>query len=884
MRMPIPGISINKQYGNSQHNAIKKEIPTKKTPLSSVCRVRIVKPKQLSTATNKEKTTVKKSLLTGWEEIIENQENPETNITKTRSITYNKFGHFQSIDYGNYKEVYDYEYAIDNKWTKKTISNVTIFGADVQTEEVRTLDDQGRVLTINIYGLDFSSESAALSGAMILYEEKEYEYIHDPQGVLVKHISYDKYNPSVIRIQLFRKWCDPLQAYVECRNSNYTSVTSLELNIEDTKYTIKEYSYNLDTEKYEDLIALEEHYFTEDGRDQGSYMAYYDKGNITSENGEKYLYSDNTPQAGVTTKITQERKDGEWVNTKKEEYTNNISDPLIPHSGNRLMKEYSFDANTQDWKLVYSLCQEWTSQGFLHEETYSYSYGQGDSWESYKMYNSNGEYLGYVLFLDNGGYVLVSYDEEDYSADLYKWTVLYTYYDVNGNIIKKLKEVENNELNSTSLGRSTIYELKNDIWVIANGVITLNYGDGYSENEFDFQGRLICCNNYNNNKQLFQRTLYTYTADGLIEDIYRLSENNTLFKYMTNGISLDADSTFTKFDITYDIDGKPRYGYKTETYVDGKIIDYHYDLESEQFVYDRTSVNSLYIEAPDGTRTYIYRELDDNNNVIEVRKEIYRQTDAYNHLDEIYIKEDGKWVGVSKRESYTVERPNFECKYSRPTDCNDEYFFPNDDENSSTWVPTYSASYKWENDAWVMKSGNIKEYTVKGDTLITAMTDQYEYSNSFSRRYVYSIEIRDEHHNIVSEIYSNEFTEKDDDNENFQAVYRNDTYEYNSEQQLTRNITSYRKSEFGEGLIPWKIETRNYYYTLLDVIDGIKPIDGSIHDTFSLNGRTLSTNGEDLKVYAADGTLVARGKQIVLPTAGVYIVNCGNNHSKLVIK
>ena len=221
--------------------------------------------------------------------------------------------------------------------------------------------------------------------------------------MLVKHVEYDTWEPTRVEEILIRKWFAPLQAYVEYEN-HYNFV---ELTVEETTYIVKTYSYNYDTKAYDELSSIEEYYFTSDGREAGWYRAEYWDDEIGIQNGVKYLYTDNAPQAGYTSKVTQEIGTawgyGNWTYTTKEEYSNNYDEPLIPGSGNRYKKEYSYDTDTQSWTLEKSVSKEWTVQGFM-KETYCNYYGGSDpdydveTW----MYDSNGENVGYVYEFADG--------------------------------------------------------------------------------------------------------------------------------------------------------------------------------------------------------------------------------------------------------------------------------------------------------------------------------------------------------------------------------------------------------------------------------------------------------------------------------------------------
>ena len=555
LKMPVPGVGIKQLYGNAHHSQCQAP-KMQRQSMPARCSVRILKPRQQAASPRKAEQMVKKTLLTGWEEVYENLYPDVYTNRQTGTVTYDKYGHFQTVDLGWCKNVYDYEYGMDGKWTKKTVTMTDNGSARIESKEERTLDDQGRVLTIKCYEANTDDENYEL----VLVEEKEYDYAHDPKGVLVKHVDYDTWEPSRVDEQLLRKWFEPLQAYVECESERGSNIK--ELAVEATKYIVKSYYYNYETKAYDQLSSIEEYYYTEDGREAGWYRTKYgDDGSVWNEDGVKYLYSENAPQAGYTTKVTQGIGDvdgfddfADWTYTTKEEYSDNYDDPLIPGSGNRYMKKYDYDTDTRSWTLAESVSKEWAPQGYL-KETYQYYGEDGGNYDRTTveiwMYDSNGEKKGYVYEFSDGGYVV---ETDEWNESNASETDFYTYYDKNGKLIRQLKVVANDEKTSATAGDLTTYELKNDTWTVVTGVIKIGDGAGHIEAEFDSKGRVIRSDEYNADNQLQERWLYTYTDNGYTEEEYMLLDGK-LYKSSVSGISLDAYGTLSDWYIYYNILG-----------------------------------------------------------------------------------------------------------------------------------------------------------------------------------------------------------------------------------------------------------------------------------------------------------------------------------------
>ena len=879
--MPVPGVGIRQMYGNSRQLHAPKQKPLRmRQSMPNRCNIRIVKPGQQTTAPRKAEQMVNKTLLTGWEEVYENLYPDVYTNRQTGVVKYDKYGHFQTIDYGTYKEVYDYEYGIGGRWTKKTVSRVENESTRIESKEERTLDAEGRVLAIKCYeGID-DTENYNL----VLTEEKEYDYAHDPKGVLVKHVEYDTWEPSRVEKMLIRKWFAPLQAYVECEDYGHF----VELTVEETTYIVKTYYYNYSTKAYDELYDIHEYYFTSDGREAGRYRAaeYNEDGSFSSQEGVKYLYTDNAPQAGYTTKVTQEIGTAwgyaNWTYTTKEEYSNNYDEPLIPGSGNRYKKEYSYDTDTQSWTLEESVSKEWTAQGFM-KETYCNYYGGSDpdydveTW----MYDSNGENVGYVYEFADGGYVL---EQDEWNGSNNSETFYYTYYDKNGNVTRQLKVVANDERTSATMGDLATYELKNGTWTIVTGVIKIGDAAGHIEAEFDNKGRVIRSDEYNADNQLAERTLYTYTDNGYTEAEYELLDDK-LYKTQFSGISIDANGTLSDWYINYNIYGDAMSGYKDEIYANGKHVYYYYDTVTGQFVYSGANVNPSENVAPDGTVTTIYRELDADGNIVETSKVVRKSTDGYS-LYEVYDKQDGKWVGKEKREEFAVDRPYFPVNpIPDPLECHDEYFFPEDDDDEYNLNRMYNNTYVWLNDAWSLLYGDNTTYAIEGNTLTSTYT-RTENNPKYGSSYKYTdiiVETCDDNRNLVSQTCYYETVGTEGEKKSYHASKREFSYEYNSEQLLTSVHYCDYMDETGNGLVQYSRSTTNYIYSPIEIV-GINPASATGKAAFRLNGRTLVATAGTLSVYAPDGTLVAEGQQPTLSTPGIYIVVAGNSRSKIIVR
>ena len=871
-KMPLPGIDMSQTH-SKRHADIKKQPAEKPQALyARGCNVRIVKPQQTASLLKAEAMT-KKTLLTGMETIYEDAEEPTQSYRKKGTVTYNKYGHFQTIDYGSHKEQYDYVYGMGNHWTKKTVSRIENSQTFITYQELRTLDTQGRVLTIKEYkDNDYSNDGITISHKLVLTREREYDYAHNNNGMLVKDVEYDTNEVSMAMSFFLRKWFPLLQAYVECE-STYSSIA--ELIVEDTKYTVKTYGYNYDTKKYDKLESVEEHYYTADGRDAGYYResSFDSDGYAINKEGEKYFYTDDAPQAGYTTKVTQMFKNDEWRNSKKQEYSNNYYAPMVPDNGNRYNKSYEWNTATDKWTLTEWDNKEWTAQGNLKWSWYE----DGENVVEYLRYDKDGNEIGPVYEFANGGFVLGEEGDEE---------SIYTYYDKDGNVTRKLKAVGNDEKASATMGETSIYELKNGKWTLATGVITIGDGAGHLEAEFDNKGRMTRGNEYNSDNKLSKQYLYTYTDNGYTCEQYQLLDG-TFYHKQSSGASIDADGTFTEWYIKRNIYGNPLVGHKTETYANGMVLNYEYNQYTTEFEYKSKSVNNLVTTAPDGTKTIIYRNLDDDGYIVETAKYVSKYTDSYN-LDESYEKVNGKWVGRMKQENFNTTRPAF--KYNLvpdPLECHDEYFFHDDDDEDVSPGSAYgNIDYEWRNNEWIVRYKQFTEYVLDGNTLTETSTtlnnnlDNGSYE-SYISKYTWT---RDNKHNLVASTdYSEQTRNYGDGNTSIHKSKHECSYEYNSDNMLTCDKVVIYQVDGDNALKLFATQTKNYIYTPVDVVNGINT-PSSKTAAFTLSGRTVTATAGSLTVHTADGTLMGQGKQVTLPTAGMYIVSNGSTHSKIVVR
>lgn len=124
--MPVPGIKARQLMADTPRT---KGVPSDRQPQSgkhtfipSIKGVRMVSPCQAAKATAASEDMVTRTVLTGWDETTYNADSQQPS-TETGKITYDRYGRFSTVDYGDYKDIYAYTTGADgSKWTSKSIT------------------------------------------------------------------------------------------------------------------------------------------------------------------------------------------------------------------------------------------------------------------------------------------------------------------------------------------------------------------------------------------------------------------------------------------------------------------------------------------------------------------------------------------------------------------------------------------------------------------------------------------------------------------------------------------------------------------------------------------------------------------------------------------
>lgn len=544
---------------------------------------------------------------------------------------------------------------------------------------------------------------------------------------------------------------------------------------------------------------------------------------------------------------------------------------------------------------------EWTPEGFLKETWEYYGNGELHSRETglYK-YSAQGEEEGYVMPFKNGGYVM--------ETDIQGVDGSYlTFYDKNNNVTRQLRAIYKDEkgdyVYESTVPEETIYEeLKNGQWVPVTTDLMLGDGDTHLEVKFNDKGQMTQWDEYEEGVHT-EHVVYTYLDNGYIEQSFN-PETDKVDEYTQ--VTKDADNVVTYINYEYN-NSEIIWGEKYVTYPTGKQLQYTWSSSLGDFKLQNTTAKTLTSTAADGTRTSIYREIDDNGNVIETRKESYYNKDG-EYRREVYNKVDGQWVGEDKSEQKPVTEPQFEVlDLQDPMACNDEYFYPydgDDEEDVSPTSSTNSTRWGWKDGKWSVGSQDITVYSQPDpNTLTRTYTNFFDESvmkdgASYTKRVNIVTRKRDSRNNLLEYIESDDYVEKDDVSTYIDRLTETShIYTYNDEGLLTsatheEYVTNREEASVtrvaATRVLQYRIVT-NYYYTELNIVNGITSTTAdATKPAFAVSGRTVSAVGKSaaISLYTLDGQLVATSAtgQVEAPANGIFIAVSGAAKCKIVVK
>lgn len=852
------------QMGQAQNSIIKrvdiKDIPTVKAPSQALTQV---------------------TKLTGWTHTSRSGE------TENVSVEYDDKGRFKVIDHGTYKELISYVEGTHDQWIEMTITKAEGSTSTPQYKNVRTQDDQGRVVTEKVYeNTDGEHLSLTHSYAYV------YSMVDNAERIsLIEDMTYDEDTPDGTGTKYV--WCAPTQSYIINRYGQYNRTMT---TLEDGTYSTLNQMYNEDQETWITIESEDVRYGDKGEQTYRLRKSYTPEGQFVDAEGQKTETAYNTPSAGYHTIISYTFTNGDdedssdavgpsrstdsqpnladyqWVPSQKKVISDNYDKEQVTYGENQSYKVYEYDNGS--WTLAIDKGKEWVNKHVMKDFYDDHNY-KNDA--GYFYYDDNGHELGAAYMFNDGRYM--SEIDMDYQING-RDVIEYTLYDAQHNILKKYRETFIDDDPKLTITEPTLFqEWDGTGW--RNFVGTLHQGKGaFSEtNITDEQGRIIDSYEYDDEGNIERRITTTYQDNSYTETEYRWKEDHSVL-YASNEFtySIDGNGTYQTIKFEYDQDHYVNLGTKIKEYTNG--VTEYYDWNGSGWGQPYVSVSALNINDGD-ERTTIYRKWQDGK-VVETEKMTQVVTADYNK-QERYIKQDGKWVGTFKTESRKVDdHTDFATTPANPLqDYDNKTNTIDTNDGDITWVHNWDrAEYQWDETTgdWKVYSSQETTFQMVGNTL-TQTVKNIEQAGA-DRTHIQTTQTiyeRDAQMRLTSIDVTESSTFSDSSDGDNNSSHSVKLYTYDDEGNL---LSEQMTNAYGT-------EKYIYQYGKIDVANGIEsPLD-SPSETIYITGRTIRVAGaQGLALYSPSGAMVAQGKGDVIkaPMSGLYILASKNKKAKIIIR
>lgn len=852
------------QMGQAQNSIIKrvdiKDIPTVKAPSQALTQV---------------------TKLTGWTHTSRSGE------TENVSVEYDDKGRFKVIDHGTYKEVISYVEGTHDQWIEMTITKAEGSTSTPLYRNVRTQDDQGRIVTEKVYENTDGEH-------LILTHSYGYAYsmVDNAERInLIENMEYSEDYPDGTGTKYV--WCEPTQSYILNRYEQYNrTITTLK----DGTYSTLNQMYNEDKKTW---VTIEEEDVRYGDKGEQTYRlrkSYTPEGQFVDAEGQKTETAYNTPSAGYHTIISYTFTNGDdedssdavgpsrstdsqpnladyqWIPSQKEVISDNYDNEQLTYGENQSYKVYDYDNG--NWTLAIDKGKEWVNKHVMKDFYDDHNY-KNDA--GYFYYDDNGHELGHAYMFGDGSYM--SEIDMDYQING-RDVIEYTLYDKQHNMLKKYRETFIDDDAKLSITEPTLFqEWDGTGW--RNFVGTFHQGEGaFSEtNITDEQGRIIDSYEYDEAGNIKRRITTTYQDNGYTETEYGWKEDHSaLFANIEYIYTIDGNGTYQSISFNYDEDHYINFGTKYKEYTNGVTESYNWNGSGWELTH--TSISALTTTNGDETTT-IYRKVE-NGNIVETAKQTRVVTTDY-QKQERYIKQDGKWVGTFKIELRKVNHPTDFA--TTPADPLQDYdnrtnTIDTNDGNISIADNWDRIQYQWDEgtDNWKVYNSQETTFQMVGNTL-TQTVKNIEQDGTY-RAHIKTIQTiyeRDAQMRLTSIDITESSTFSDSSDGDNSSSHEVTLYAYDDEGNLLSKQTT------NDG----RTEKYIYQYGKINVIDGIEDIMGDEQTSICVAGRTIHVAGaQGLALYSPSGEKVAQSKGDVIeaPMSGLYILASKNKKAKIIVK
>lgn len=651
--------------------------------------------------------------------------------------------------------------------------------------------------------------------------------------------------------------------------------------------------------------------------DEGGYEIFksYDPntGELTGFqcNGNKKLVEKKDGKIVTTNYAYTKENGGSWVLSSKTVDTENYNAPWLNDGQHREREEYSYNASNGQFEIDRKRTYDWLHKNpnILMERNYTYyTDGTTEVESSTEVVDDKGNWLSYidgyefaVYTFKNGGCAVALDDSkkrsanwESYGYDNYSNTFILLGKDGEEQAKYRLTYISHAARRTMPL---EIY--KDGSWQkieMSGDTYTLQLGDEYNYVKmiFNKEGYPVKFDNFEDDA-LYSTTLYTYTDNSCVEEIYRYHDDGQ--KYLDEWVefSLASDGTATTSHRMYigDIDEN---GEKRVLSPTGVCSYYDWNSEAKDFESTPSYVRvSDVTSVVNGVNTTISRSWE-NGQIVETQKNEQKQEENGDNWSVTYSKVDNEWKPETKSlQEKSVAKPKFEVVMPKSeitamkstkviTDVDNSYF-SGGSEMQSQYI------YNWDdaNDDWNVIGGQAYSCSVEGNTLTYTATS-YSNNGSQSKQISYT---RDADNRLVE--YTLE-TENTDNGQNVNeakaanAVMNANVMPQSSNSEsssLTKKFEYDEKSRLSSVTIITDHEEK-YVLHYADEPTGIDLVKSPVSvQHVSINGKNIQVDGaKSLSLYSVEGRLVAKSHSgsIEAPMPGLYVVAADGIKVKVVVK
>lgn len=842
-------------------------------------------------------------------------------------ITYDNCGRRATLEVrdeeGQTTELYRYTYTegADHMWTEKLIEVATAQGGltnfEPKSKEVRELDEQNRITSRNVY-------YASSDGHFELTKSVTYDYEHpvyDANGnASYGHVAdaYE-YVDGVQYSYYHYEWLDVAKQYI-CTHSEVADIYKTEGRALDGRYIIEEYSRESATDAWQ-LVADAEHWVIEYAPgillNGGKLASTYSNGNLTSCEGTKVKFANNTPEEGWeqwSYYACGAATSWKWQASERYEKKGMPRNAGVNGmTGDTATLRYYTGSGEDTWALNQTGDFKKFGTDMVRDAANFYS---GDvvtySYDYFYVKNENGQYeINYNIdALGNDEYILYTstddgrlgqyFNESGLTGEEIFEKDIAIHPDFSYNY--KLSSYSQRYTKGTNGEWTPLQEWevkKSGGWI---GEYPVTYRNVYKLNadgKLEQYNQYMQTGYYNDGKEfLMTGDVYTYSEKEISDATY--GNNYTDYSSMLNGIkkyTLADDGTII---YTYDSYYNDELTYRSRTDYNGPIItDYEYDSESQSLKVSNTYYNNYYSEEQaDGTVISYEVSYDADHHVLPQKKteSFYKNAsdDVKNHQIEssyTYDAETASWVGEKRTESYSVTIPiKFYTDVPDPLTAYDDEYSPllktkGSSEAQREFVTGKTLycnkEYAWNADTqeWELSAGSDLTYETDGQTYLMWEGNAVGGDPTKIEQGVIMAYDNYEPMEIGSLVtYVN-------DNGN---IYKQSDYIYDISDNGLLMMKQVDIESYDADYEPIEInyEVTNYEYEQMTIyptsIDRVKGQEMGL----TLNGSTISASADtQLSLYDVSGRLVVRGTgSVTAPSKGVYIVKSAANSCKVLVK